>query len=83
MKTPAGYPCPSLPEAETPIEATSLESIVKSATSTPIFFDEDEDELLPLINPPQNDPAPIANPIIPQAKVSIPQKNPGCWSFKT
>ena len=40
---------------EIPTEATTLESIVSSATPTPIFFDEDEEEMLPPINPPHSD----------------------------
>ena len=70
---------PTLPEVLT--EATTLKSIVKSATPTPIFFDEDEEELLPPINPPLNlpnaDPIPRANSpdIIPKA-VDIPQNVP-------
>ena len=66
---------------EIPTETTTLESIVKSATPTPIFFDEDEEELLPPINPPINpsdaDPIPRANSpdIIPKTD-NIPQDVP-------
>ena len=42
---------------DVPMENTTLESIIKSATPTPIFFDEDDDELLPPINPPQTNPS--------------------------
>ena len=54
---------PSSPEI--PMEATTLESIVKSATPTPIFFDDDEEEFLPSENQPKSNPAPqiITNPI--------------------
>ena len=54
---------PSSPEI--PMEATTLESIVKSATSTPIFFDEDEEEFLPLKSEPESKSAlqPASDPI--------------------
>ena len=42
---------------DVPTENTTLESIIKSATPTPIFFDEDDNELLPPINPPQTNPS--------------------------
>jgi hypothetical protein len=40
------------------MEATTLESIVKSTTSTPIFFDDDDEEFLPSENQPKSDSAP-------------------------
>lgn len=58
---------PSSPDI--PMEATALESIVKSATTTPIFFDDDEEEFLSPENPiPQTivDPIPeTINPTVP------------------
>lgn len=70
---------PTLPEV--PTEATTLESIIKSATPTLIFFNKDEEELLPPINPllnlPNADPIPWADSpdIIPKA-IDIPQNVP-------
>ena len=47
------------------MEATTLKSIVKSATPTPIFFDNDEEEFLPSENQPKSNSAPqiITSPI--------------------
>ena len=47
------------------MEATTLESIVKSATTTPILFDDNEEEFLPLENQPNTNPTPqtIVDPI--------------------
>ena len=56
-----------------PIENTTLESIIKSTTPTPKFFDEDDKELLPPINPPQTNP--IAKTDDPDTP-SQPENNP-------
>lgn len=61
------------------MEATTLESIVKSETSTPIFFDEDEEEFLPLKSEPKIKSAlqPPSDPIpAMENEPTPPAKNP-------
>ena len=68
---------PSPPED--PPGATSLESIVQSATPTPIFYDDDEEELLyddpPPINPTLQNEIHPPNEIHPQNEIQ-PQNDP-------
>ena len=79
---------PSSPDI--PMEATTLESIVKSATTTPILFDDDEEEFLPPENQPNTNPIPqttvdpvpeLINPPAPSAiNPTIEEQIPRCSS---
>jgi len=64
---------------ETPVKSTNLKSIVQSTIPTPIFFDKDEEEYLPLEDQPQDAPAlqePIVTPeTIPHHSTSIAEKH--------
>ena len=54
------------PIPEIPAGSTSIESIVKNATPTPIFFDDDDEEYLPFHKPPKNIPTSQEPVIIPE-----------------
>ena len=65
---------PSPPEI--PMEATSLESIVKGATTTPIFFDDDEEEFLPPEKQPRSYPIPQLTSNLNQETTNVPIEPP-------
>ena len=65
----------NLPEFTT--ELATLDSIVQSATSTPVFFDKEEEEYLPLQNPTEDIPIPhepIIEPAVPHHSCCIAEK---------
>ena len=72
LESHEGHAPSDLPIPEIPTESTSIESIVKNATPTPIFFDEDEEEYLPLHDPPNNIPTPQEPAIVPE---TIPRRS--------
>jgi hypothetical protein len=66
LESHEGHHPSDLPVPEIPVESPNLESIIKSSTPTPIFFDEEEEEYLPLNDPPNNIPEPQQPTIIPE-----------------
>jgi len=64
---------PSSPE--NPMEATTLESIVKNATSIPIFFDDNEEEFLPPENQPKSDSTPQMTTDPPPEAIDAPAES--------
>ena len=65
LESHEGHHPDNLNANEIPAKSTNLKSIVQSTTPTPIFFDKDEEEYLPLEDQPQDSPAsqePIITP---------------------
>lgn len=58
------------------MEATSLESVVKGVTTTPIFFDDDKEEFLPPEKQPRSNPIPQPTSNLNQETTNVPTELP-------